>query len=395
MSIELQTIKYEGPNDVLAWKHPIEDFYTGSQLIVHESQEALFMGSGEALDLFGPGRHTLSTDNIPYVAKWYEKLFGIGKKPGGETPFHCEVYFVNRVTVMDILWGTPSPLPVEDPKFGIIVPVRANGQFAIRVEDSRKFLTKLVGTTAGVGREAVHSYFKGVLMTRIKDYISNTMVQGGISFLEVHSHLNRISEEIRAGIAPVFGEYGVEVANFFVNAITVPSDDPGYMKIRDALATAKERELLAQGKKKEMELLNYTWQQDRTFGVLDQAAQNQGTASNIMGLGLGLGMGAGVGGAVAGAARGLAEGMTAPAEKERCAKCGAELEPGARFCPDCGERVLQPGTVSCPACGKPTPQGKFCMECGASLANACRSCGATLLSGAKFCPECGAKAQEG
>ena len=91
-----EIIKYEGDNSTFIWKHPCEDFNTTTQLIVHESQEAIFFMNGQALDLFGPGRHTLETQNIPLLRKFANTLL--------KTPFHCEVYFINKTEQMAIRW---------------------------------------------------------------------------------------------------------------------------------------------------------------------------------------------------------------------------------------------------------------------------------------------------
>lgn len=381
-------IKYEGGNDVLVWKHSAEDFYTGSQLIVHESQEAVLFRNGQALDLFGPGRHTLETQNLPGLSKFMKRPLG------DRTPFHAEIYFVNKVNILDILWGTVTPIPVQDPKYNIILPVRANGQFALRVDDSRKLLIKLVGTIKSFDKETLMTYFRGLLMTYIKDYISQLMVEKQISFLEIHGHIGESSDALKTQMLPLFEEYGLGMVNFFVNSITVPSDDPGYMRIRNALAAAKERELLAKGKRAEMDIVGFTYQQQRSFDVLDKAAANEGTAGNIMGAGMGLGMGLGAGGAVGGVMSGAMQNIspdTLTGQGAKCVKCGATLPANAKFCLECGEKVLPVDSIICPKCGGTTPKGKFCLNCGTPMADICPECGSNIPSGSKFCLNCGHK----
>lgn len=385
---QVDVIKYEGANDVLVWKHPREDFNTGTQLIVHESQEALLFLNGQALDLFGAGRHTLETQNLPVFSKFMKRPLG------DQTPFHCEVYFINKVSVLDILWGTASPIPVQDPKYNIILPVRANGQFGLRVDNGRKLLLKLVGTTKSFDKETLMNYFRGLLMTHIKDYISQLMVEKQISFLEIHGHIAETSEILKNKITPLFDDFGFDVVNFFVNSITVPSDDPGYTRIRNALAAAKEKELLAKGKRAEMDIVGYTYQQQRSFDVLDKAASNEGTAGNIMGAGMGLGMGFGVGGTVGGVMSGAMQNIKPEAISEKsmnCAKCGAVLPADAKFCLSCGEKVTSADTVICSKCGQPTMKGNFCLSCGAPLIIKCPDCGKQIPEGSKFCLECGHK----
>lgn len=382
----IEVIQYEGGNDVLIWKHPRVDFYTGAQLIVHESQEAILFLNGQALDLFGAGRHTLETQNLPVLSRFMRRPLG------DRTPFHCEVYFINKVTVLDVLWGTASPIPVQDPKYNIILPVRANGQFGLRVKNGRELLIKLVGTMREFDKETLTAYFRGLLMTHIKDYITRLMVEGQISFLEIHGHIGEISENLKTQMAPLFDEYGLTMINFFVNSITVPSDDPGYMRIRSALAAAKERELLAKGKRAEMDIVGFTYQQQRSFDVLDKAASNEGTAGNIMGAGMGLGMGFGVGGAVGGVMSGAMQNIRSDATTDvKCTKCGATLPANAKFCLECGENVLQQNSIVCPKCGQPTQKGKFCLNCGAPLSDVCPECGTAIPAGSKFCLECGHK----
>lgn len=107
-----EIIKYEGDNSTFIWKHPCEDFNSLTQLIVHESQEALFFLNGQALDLFGPGRYTLETQNIPKIGKI------LNRTTGDQTPFHCEVYFINKTEQMSIKWGTDSKVQYIEPTYG-------------------------------------------------------------------------------------------------------------------------------------------------------------------------------------------------------------------------------------------------------------------------------------
>lgn len=106
-----EIIKYEGDNGTFIWKHPCEDFNTTTQLIVHESQEAVFFMNGQALDLFGSGRYTLETQNIPLLRKF------ANIPTGGQTPFHCEVYFINKTEQMAIKWGTDSKVQYVEPTY--------------------------------------------------------------------------------------------------------------------------------------------------------------------------------------------------------------------------------------------------------------------------------------
>lgn len=379
-------IKYEGTNDVFVWKFPGEDFNTLSQLIVHESQEAVFFKDGQALDLFGPGRYTLHSQNIPLIRRIVNIPFN------GESPFHCEVYFINKVVSMDVLWGTSSPIPIQDALYKIILPIRANGQFGIRVTDSRKLLVNLVGTISQFDQNTLKKYFKGILLTNIKDYIAAQFVQKQVSFLEVHAHLKEISDGIQGQLAQEFAKYGIELVNFNVNEITPPDDDPSYIQLKNALA-----------KRAEMAVMGYDYQQERTFNILDRAAANEGTAAGIMGAGMGLGMGVNLGSAVGGAMGGMMTNiqpnLQPPVQKQeemtvKCPNCGKDAPEGAKFCLECGSKIEPPKqehTRTCPKCGATVPKAKFCLECGFKFAATCSSCGAELVPGAKFCFECGQK----
>ena len=157
----LDIIKYEGDNSTFIWKHPREDFNTTSQLIVHESQEAVFFANGQALDLFRAGRHTLETRNIPLLRHI------INIPTGGQSPFHCEVYFINKTEQMAIRWGTDSRVQYIEPTYKFPLSIGASGEMTISVQDSKKLLTKLVGAEESLDRQALVSYFRAVLMTKI------------------------------------------------------------------------------------------------------------------------------------------------------------------------------------------------------------------------------------
>ena len=373
-----EVIKYEGDNKTFVWKHPAEDFNTKSQLIVHETQEAVFFKNGVALDLFSAGRYTLDTQNIPLIRKFVNLPFG------GISPFHCEVYFINKVVSMDVLWGTSSPIPIKDALYDIILPVGANGQFAVQIENSKKFLTTMVGTVREFNQVTLVNAFRGILMTKIKDYIANQFVKEKITFLEINAHIEGISQAIQEKLAGEFERYGIRLVNFTVNAISVPENDPSYLRLKAALA-----------RKAEMKIVGYNYQQERTFDVLEGAAKNEGGSAGVMGAGLGLGMGVNlgnvIGAAFGGAVTSIDVKSAAQGTENVCKKCGAKLPANAKFCFECGTRVEQDEMIVCPNCKEPTPKGKFCLHCGFRIMAVCPHCGASLAPNAKFCPECGKK----
>ena len=427
----VEVVKYNGTPDVFAWKFPNEELGTWTQLIVNESQEAVLFKGGKALDLFTSGRHTLSTANIPLLNKIINLPFG------GRSPFTAEVWYVNKVHSLDIKWGTSTPIQLQDPKYGIFVPVRSFGQFGIRIADSRAFLTKLVGTMPAMNKDNLVQYFRGLYLTKAKDAISSYLVHKQVSIMEINAYLDELSGYLNEKMQPVMAEYGIDLVNFYVNDVSVPEDDPAVKKLKDALA-----------KRAEMDIVGYNYQQERSFDTLEGAAKNPGAASSgLMGAGMGLGMGVAMGGPMGSAFGGIAQNLNttatkpcpkcqapmdagkrfcstcgfdthkeneeAPAAEIHCNKCGALLKPTSKFCPECGDRYdpcpecgadLPLNATTCPVCGKvlpvpcpacgamlDKPNAKFCPECGVSLQKTCPNCGAKIEGSPKFCLECGKK----
>lgn len=229
-----EVIKYEGDNSTFVWKHPCEDFNLGSQLIVHESQEAVFMMNGQALDLFGPGRYTLETQNIPLIGK------ALKLATGGVTPFHCEVYFINRTEQMAIKWGTPDKVRFIDPLTGVPLELGASGEMSLAVEDSRKLLVKLVGTMKGVAWEdgpgftkSLRDSFRPLITSTVKANLGAIIKDNAIDILEVDEKLELISGVLRTKIREGFGDYGLSVPKFYVTNVVLPEDDPNFRRIRE------------------------------------------------------------------------------------------------------------------------------------------------------------------
>lgn len=406
-----EIIKYEGDNSTFIWKHPCEDFNSLTQLIVHESQEAIFFMNGQALDLFGAGRYTLETQNIPKLSKV------LNRTTGGETPFHCEVYFINKTEQMSIKWGTDSKVQYIEPTYGFPISIGASGEMSLRAEDSRKLLLKLVGTENYLGQQKLISFFRAFLMTRVKTYIAQAMKSNAINIFELDENLTVFSDSIHKQLIPDFADYGVSLERFFVTNVVKPDGDRQYEKFKDLhfrqyadIAEAKLRQQTdliyaqteaqkvvidsqAQATKRAQE--GYTYQQERGFDVATEVARNE-AVGQFTNLGVGLGTMAGVGGAVAGTVGGAMNDALnqTNASNNQCAKCGAPLPQNAKFCLECGEKVvpvIQDNTVICPSCGKTVAKGKFCPECGYKFITACPKCGKEIVPGAKFCLECGEK----
>ena len=228
-------IKYEGDGDTLVWKHPIEDFNYGSQLIVHESQEAIFFRDGQALDLFGAGRYTLETQQLPLLEKVYQL------PTDTEGTFHSEVYYINLATVMGVKWGTDSKVRMFDPASGLHMEIGACGEFNIHVVNSRKLLAKLVGTTGALTQNQIvgtdgKGYFRAMIMTQVKSYLAQTIKESGISILEIDERLMELSSALREKLNSYLNEYGLEMPEFFVSRVMTPDDDPNFKKMKEQYA---------------------------------------------------------------------------------------------------------------------------------------------------------------
>lgn len=227
-------IKYEGDNTTFIWKHPIEDFNYGSQLIVHESQEAIFFKDGQALDLFGPGRYTLETQQLPLL----EKVYSLPTDTQGT--FHSEVYFINKTVQMAIKWGTPEKVRFIDPLSGVPLELGASGEMNIQVSNSRKLLLKLVGTMKGISWEegpgftkSLQASFRPLISSAVKTNLSSVIKNEAIDLLEIDEKLELISTNLREKIVPGFEEYGLTIPQFYVTNVVLPEDDPNFKRIRD------------------------------------------------------------------------------------------------------------------------------------------------------------------
>lgn len=431
----VEVVKYNGGPDVFAWKYPSEELGTWTQLIVNESQEAILVKGGQVLDIFGSGRHTLDTANIPFLNKIINLPFG------GRSPFTAEVWFINKAFNLDIKWGTPTPIQIQDPKYGIFAPVRSNGAFGIQIQDSKRFLIKLVGSMVIFDKASVTKYFRSLYITKVKDAISTYFVHKQISILEINAYIDELSQHMHERIQPIMEEYGILLISFYVNEISVPEDDTAVKKLKDALS-----------KRAEMNIIGYSYQQERSFDTLEGAAKNTDSSSApFMGAGIGLGMGVGIGKSVGAGFGGIAQEIQVSdpsTNMEQCPKCHAvmstmqrfcgtcgfdtegtnkkdstkvklccssckvQITSDTRFCPECGRKInhcskcgsdIPDDAVSCHECGNEVPMTcprcgqmlsqntKFCPDCGQLLVKKCSKCGSSYNGTPKFCPECGEK----
>ncbi len=351
----VSVVKYDGSPDVFAWKYPDSELGTWTQLIVNESQQAILFKGGQALDVFEAGRHTLSTANIPFLEALINLPFG------GQSPFSAEVWFVNKQFNLDVKWGTPSPIQIQDPVYGVFVPVRSHGIFGLQIDDAKRFLVKLVGTLPAFTKNDIVRYFRGVYVSKVKDAISTYIVEHKVGILEINMYLDELSDYLRERIAPTMADYGISLTNFYVNDISVPEDDPAVVSLKQTLA-----------KRAEMNIIGYNYVQERSFDTLEGAATNPGSgSSDLMGAGLGLGMGFGMGGGFGSAFADMARNLSPLGQELRCPSCGTAMAQGQKFCGQCGRPASTPPAKPaaserfCTQCGEPMPEGAhFCGRCG-------------------------------
>lgn len=279
-------IKYELNNNDLVYKYPTDEIKLGSQLIVYSGQTAFFVKDGKICDQFEAGSYTITTNNIPILNKLINVPFG------KETPFKAEVWFVNKLAVLDSKWGTPAPIQLEDPKYNVIVPVRAFGQYGVKVGNPKVLIETLVGNMPLFSRDRMGSYFKGKMMSLVANLISDKITRDSISILNINSHLNELSDYVQYQIHDEFVKYGLELINFYFLSVNVPQNDPSFIRLKEAKDLAARLQITGRD----------VYQMERSFDVLDRAAANEGGAGNMLTMGVGLGAGINVGNQVGGIA---------------------------------------------------------------------------------------------
>ncbi len=269
-------VKWEMNQNELAHKFDSESIRLGSQLVVYPSQTAFFVKGGIIADEFQSGTYTIKSENIPIL----EKLINIPFN--NESPFKAEVWFVNQTNVLDCKWGTSTNIYIEDPKYNIIVPVRAYGQYGFSIKSPRIFLESFVGNMPSFTIDRLKEYFKGIIISKLTGILSRKLLQDNISVINISTYVEELSLYSEQALTSSFEKYGVELNNFTIMSISVREDDESFGRLREAKDIAAKISVIGER--------NY--KMERSFNVLDEAASKGG---GIIGSSLELGAGLTVG----------------------------------------------------------------------------------------------------
>ncbi|MEO3945883.1 SPFH domain-containing protein [Gorillibacterium sp. CAU 1737] len=359
-------IKNDSPGDTLVWKFSGEDFYTGSELIVGEAEEALFFKDGVVEQVFSGGKFTLSTNNYPVISS-FRNFFS-----GGVSAFSCKIFFVNKGHNLELFWGTDSPIQIRDPIYKLQTSVQARGSYSVQVMDSKKFLLKLLGNKVqSFAQQELNGYFRTAFLQTIKDGIAQTIKESGREILDMCTEKTKVAESLHPLLSEIVDEYGLRLVNFYVSAIDIPENDSSRAKLEEAYAN-----------KAVLDVLGQDWARLQSASIIRDLANNEG-AGGIAAAGAGLGMGIAAGGLFGELSQQMTSPMmarpepaapapspsvpaSAPTEKE-CPSCHSGNALNAKFCNECGERLV-PETRSCPTCHTILPgTAKFCNECGTRM----------------------------
>lgn len=333
MAIEVIQWKEDNGNE-LVYRFSADEIKMGAQLIVSESQSAVFFRDGKALDVFGPGRHTLTTMNLPFLAKLLSWPFGF------KSPFPAEVYFVSKRIFTSQKWGTKEPVTFRDTEFKM-VRLRAFGIFSFRVIDPQLFVNTIVGTQGRYTTDDIEGFLRDVIVSRMNDVLGETLK----TLLDLPRYYDELAVALKTRVRDDFDKYGLELVDFLINAITPPEDVQKVIDERSGMAAAGNMN---------------DYMRFKTAQAMGDAAKQEGGEA---GQGVGLGMGAGLG-------------MMIPGMIQQSMKQG--------------EQQSQGSGIACPKCNTPQEAGaKFCNNCGTALSLFCAKCGNPIPSGSKFCPQCG------
>lgn len=261
---------FDPTGEIIVTKEPQNgsaEFRIGSQLIVQESQLAIFYKDGKALDSFTAGRHTLITQNLPLLEAF------LGAPFGGKSPFRSYVYFLGLKTYTNLGWGTANPIMFRDADFRM-VSLRANGVYSIRVTDPRKFLHTIVGTKGLETTFHFEDFLRSLIVARFNEVLGATMK----SILDLPVQYGLIATGVKQIVRDDFQQYGVELVDLVVSAITVPKEVQEMLNKATAIA--------AQDAEK--------YRSIATSDAIRDVGRNSRGGSELVGAGVGIGMGLGV-----------------------------------------------------------------------------------------------------
>lgn len=362
-------IKNDGPEDVLCWKFLAEDFNENSQLIVAESEEALFFKNGIIEQIFNGGKYTLSTNNYPFLSR-LRTMFS-----GGESAYNCKIYFVSKAHKLELLWGTDTPIQLRDPKYKIQTSIKARGSYSIQVIDSKKLLIKLIGNNVQMfTKEELVNYFRSAFLQYIKSGIAKVIKDSNQEILGIIAEADMIASGMFGILNEVLNEYGVRVVNFYISGIDIPENDPHRLEL-DRLYTQNSG----------IEILGSNWGRIKADETIKVAVGNPG---GIAGMGAQVGIGLGIGNQIGNDLIANTYGQQPVYQQQT--QDPIQPQSGSRFTQKSNSA---PHTINCPKCTAVNlKNAKFCNQCGEPIELIlCSKCGSKLESTAKFCDECGNK----
>lgn len=434
----MNVIKNESLGNMLCYKVPCEDFNNGSQLIVAEYEEALFMKDGMIEEVFSGGKYTLTTENFPFLTALKSNLMS-----GGVSAYNCKIYYISKQHHLDMKWGTSEPVNVLDPFWQTYLHVQARGAYTISVKDGKKFFLKFIGANIAASEADIIKNFRIAFVQNITDELAEYLVSSNEEIITTCNKKKQLAEGLMPALNNVLDEYGMELVNFYIENIGVV-DDENFKSIDKIRRQRQERMFerqqniedermrfglsreraeadryvsgqAAQADYERMKIRdqdgNNGWARQEEAEILKMMAANGGSGddgNSFAGAGLGLSMGLAMGN-IAGnmfnntfggekSTDGLYDKNAVPgsANVKICPKCSASVPANMKFCGQCGSTMEAPKAV-CSNCGAEIPAGmKFCGQCGTPVSNGprmCPGCQAEIPEGMKFCGRCGTKVE--